>query len=111
MANEHVREFTDANFDAEVIKSPQPVLVDFWAEWCVPCRTLGPVIDAVASDLAGKAKVGKVNIDNQKGVAMKYGIQAIPTVMIFHGGQAVKKFVGYQKKDTLAAALAEVGAK
>ena len=109
MASDKIKTLGDGDFDTAVKNGV--VLVDFWAEWCVPCRTLGPVIDAVASDLAGKAKVGKVNIDFQKGVAMKYGIQAIPTVMIFHGGQAVKKFVGFQKKDTLAAALAEVGAK
>ncbi|MDX2133069.1 MAG: thioredoxin [Planctomycetota bacterium] len=110
MASDNVKEFTDANFDAEVLGSSQPVLVDFWAEWCMPCRNLAPIIDAVATDLAGKAKVGKVDVDANRTVAMKYGITAIPTVLVFKGGQVAKKFVGFKKKDELVAALAEAGA-
>ncbi len=110
MANANVKEFTDANFDAEVLKSSNPVLVDFWAEWCMPCRNLAPVIDAVADDFAGKAKVGKVDTDANQAIAVKYGITAIPTVIVFKGGQPVKKFVGFQKKDVLAAALSDAGA-
>ncbi|MGD9789246.1 MAG: thioredoxin [Phycisphaerales bacterium] len=110
MANANVKEFTDANFDAEVLKSSNPVLVDFWAEWCMPCRNLAPVIDAVADDFAGKAKVGKVDTDANQAIAVKYGITAIPTVIVFKGGQPVKKFVGFQKKDILAAALSDAGA-
>lgn len=110
MANANVKEFTDSNFEAEVIASEQPVLVDFWAEWCMPCRNLAPIVDSVAEEFAGKAKVGKVDIDNNRGIAMKYGITAIPTIIIFKGGQVAKKFVGFKKKDELAAAMTEAGA-
>jgi thioredoxin 1 len=105
MANANVKEFTDGNFDAEVLKSAEPVLVDFWAEWCMPCRMLGPTIDALADQYNGKAKVGKVDTDANRQVAMKYGITAIPTIIIFKGGQPVKKLVGLAKKEDLAAAL------
>jgi thioredoxin 1 len=110
MANPHVREFTDGNFETEVISSKEPVLVDFWAEWCMPCRNLAPVIDAVAEELAGKARVGKVDTDSNRNISVKYGITAIPTIIIFKGGQVVKKFVGFKKKDELVAALQEAGA-
>jgi len=110
MANANVREFTDGNFGAEVLGSKEPVLVDFWAEWCMPCRTLAPVIDAVADELVGKAKIGKVDTDSNRDISMKYGITAIPTIIIFKGGQVVKKFVGFKKKDELVAALTEAGA-
>jgi len=105
MANANVKEFTDGNFDSEVLKSAQPVLVDFWAEWCMPCRMLGPTIDALADQYNGKAKVGKVDTDANRQVAMKYGITAIPTIIIFKGGQPVKKLVGLAKKEDLAAAI------
>jgi len=110
MANENVQEFTDGNFESEVLNSDKPVLVDFWAEWCMPCRTLAPVIDAVADELAGKVKVGKVDTDGNRAISMKYNITAIPTVIIFKGGQVVKKFVGFKKKDELVAALNEAAA-
>ncbi len=110
MANANVREFTDGNFDGEVLSSDQPVLVDFWAEWCGPCKMLAPTIDAVADELAGKARVGKVDTDSNRDVSMKYGITAIPTMIIFKGGQPVKRFVGIKKKDDLVAALKELGA-
>lgn len=110
MASANVKEFNDGNFDAEVLSSKDPVLVDFWAEWCMPCRTLAPVIDSVAAEFAGKVKVGKVDIDNSQQISLKYGITAIPTVIIFRNGQPVKKFVGYQKKETLVAALSEAAA-
>jgi thioredoxin 1 len=110
MANANVKEFTDSNFDSEVLGASQPVLVDFWAEWCQPCKMLGPVIDQLAAELGEKAKIGKVDIDNNRSTAMKYGVTAIPTVIIFKGGQVMKKYVGFQKKDTLAAALQEAGA-
>ncbi|MDX2117516.1 MAG: thioredoxin [Planctomycetota bacterium] len=105
MANANVKEFTDGNFDGEVLKSSQPVLVDFWAEWCMPCRMLGPTIDALADQFNGKAKIGKLDTDANRQVAMKYGITAIPTIIIFKGGQPVKKMVGIAKKEDLAAAL------
>ena len=106
MASPSTIEFTDANFESEVLKSPVPVLVDFWAEWCMPCRMLTPTIDALATETAGKAKVGKVNVDHHQGIAVKYGIQSIPTVMLFKNGQMVKKWVGVVQKGTLAEALA-----
>jgi len=106
----HVKEFTDSNFESEVLKSSQPVLVDFWAEWCMPCRNLAPTIDAVADEFAGKAKIGKVDIEAHKGIPMKYGITAIPTVIIFKGGQPFKKFIGLKSRADLAAALSEAGA-
>ncbi len=106
----NVHEFTDANFEAEVLKSPVPVLVDFWAEWCGPCRAMTPAIEAVADGLVGKAKVGKVDIDSNRAIAMKFNITAIPTIMIFKGGEKVKTFVGMKKKDELTLALQEAGA-
>ena len=106
MASANTLEFTDANFESEVLKSSVPVLVDFWAEWCMPCRMLTPTIDAIASETTGKAKVGKVNVDHHQGIAVKYGIQSIPTVMMFKNGQMVKKWVGVVQKGTLTEALA-----
>lgn len=105
MASANVKQFTDANFDAEVIKSPVPVLVDFWAEWCMPCKMLTPTIDALADEFAGKVKVGKLDTDSNQKVAVQFGIAAIPTVIVFKGGQVVKKFVGLQSKNEFAAAL------
>lgn len=105
MASEHVTEFTDDNFEAEVLKSSEPVLVDFWAEWCQPCRILAPTIDELAGEFSGRVKVGKVDTDNNRDVSFKYGISAIPTVILFKGGEVVEKFVGLTKKDDLAAAL------
>ena len=110
-ASPHVKEFTDANFESEVLKSAEPVLVDFWAEWCMPCRNLAPTIEAVADEFAGKAKIGKVDTDSHRNTAAKYGITAIPTVIIFKAGQPVKKFIGLKSKAELAAALVEAGAK
>lgn len=111
MASEFVKEFTDANFEAEVLKSSVPVLVDFWAEWCMPCRNLAPVVESVAKKFGAAAKVGKIDIDAHKEVSMKYGITAIPTLIVFKGGQVVSKLVGYQKEDKLAAALTEAASK
>jgi len=91
---ENVMELTDSNFEAEVIKSDKPVLVDFWAEWCQPCRMLGPTIEKLAKDYAGKVKVGKVDTDANRDVSMRYGISAIPTVILFKGGKVANKFVG-----------------
>ena len=105
MANEHVQEFTDANFDAEVLSSDQPVLVDFWAEWCMPCRMLAPTIDQLAEEFAGKAKVGKLDTDANREVAVKFGIHAIPTVILFKDGEPVEKFIGLKNRDELAAAI------
>lgn len=111
MASANVQTFTDANFEAEVVKSSQPVLVDFWAEWCMPCRMLAPTIDAVADQFTGKLKVGKVDTDSNRNISVKYGITAIPTVFLFKDGQIAKKFVGLTKKEDLAAAISEVVGK
>ncbi len=111
MASANVHTFTDANFDAEVLNSQVPVLVDFWAEWCMPCKLLAPAIDAVADQFAGKIKVGKVDTDSNRAISVKFGITAIPTVFLFKGGQVAKKFVGLTKKDDLAAAITEVSAR
>ena len=100
-----VFEFTDGNFQSEVLDSDVPVLVDFWAPWCGPCKMLAPTIDQLASDYAGKARIGKVNTDENPGIATNYQISAIPTVMLFNGGQAVEKFVGVTPKDRFSSAL------
>ena len=108
MASEDVLEFTDTNFDADVIKSDVPVLVDFWAEWCQPCHMLTPTIDELAADYKGKVKVGKVDTDANRDVSIKYGISAIPTIILFSGGQIVKKFVGLTSKEQFESALNEL---
>lgn len=108
MASEAVLELTDANFESEVLKSDQPVLVDFWAEWCQPCRMLGPTIDELATDYQGKVKVGKVDTDSNRDTAVKYGIQSIPTVMLFQNGEVIKKFIGLSPKATFSEELDKV---
>ncbi len=108
MASANVKEFTDSNFDTEVLSASQPVLVDFWAEWCMPCRILAPTIDDVADEHQGAVKVGKVDTDANREVSVRYGINAIPTVIIFKGGEVAKKFVGLTKKEDIDAALAEL---
>ena len=105
MASENVKEFTDQNFDSEVLKSDQPVLVDFWAEWCMPCRMLTPTIEKIAKDYAGKVKVGKLDTDANRDVAMKYSISAIPTVILFRNGQVAQKFVGLRQERDFKEAL------
>ena len=94
MAGVNVQEFTDGNFDQEVLKSTTPVLVDFWAEWCGPCRMLAPTIEKLATDYVGKVKVGKLDTDSNRDVSIKYGISAIPTVILFKNGEVLHKFVG-----------------
>jgi thioredoxin 1 len=108
MASANVVEFTDSNFDMEVLRSEKPVLVDFWAEWCQPCRMLSPTIDAVADEYAGQVKVGKVDTDSNREISFKYGISAIPTVILFKGGEVRKKFIGLTSKDDIARAIGEV---
>jgi len=111
MASEHVVEITDQNFQDEVLQSAQPVLVDFWAEWCGPCKMLAPTIEKLAVEYAGKVKVGKVDTDSNRDVAIKYGISAIPTVILFQGGQPVQKFVGMRPEKDFKQALDAVAAK
>lgn len=108
MASANVKEFTDSNFESEVLQASEPVLVDFWAEWCMPCRILAPTIDDVADEYAGSVKVGKVDTDANREISMKYSISAIPTVIIFKGGEVAKKFVGLTKKEDIESALAEL---
>jgi thioredoxin 1 len=105
MASENVVEFTDQNFEEEVLKSSTPVLVDFWAEWCMPCRMLAPTIEKIAKDYAGKVKVGKLDTDANRDVAAKYSISAIPTVILFRNGEVAQKFVGLRKEQEFKAAL------
>ena len=105
MASEHTVELTDQNWESEVLNSDKPVLVDFWAEWCMPCRMLTPTIEKIAKDYAGKVKVGKVDTDANRDVSMKYGISAIPTVILFKGGQIAQKFVGLRQEKDFKAAL------
>ena len=106
MAGQNTLEFSDANFESEVIKSSTPVLVDFWADWCMPCKALGPTIDELATEYAGRVKVGKVNTEDNREVPVKYNIQAIPTILLFKGGEVIQKFVGLTNKKDFQAALA-----
>jgi len=101
----NVMEFTDGNFAGEVLSADLPVLVDFWAEWCGPCRMLAPTIEELAGEYKGKVKVGKVNTDDNRDVSVKFGISAIPTVIVFKDGQIVKKFVGLVSKKEFKAVL------
>lgn len=94
MAGDNTLTFTDATFDKEVINSEVPVLVDFWAEWCGPCRMMGPTVDQVAKDYTGKVKVGKLDVDSNQGTAARYGIRGIPSLLLFKGGKVVDQKVG-----------------
>ena len=94
-------EFTDQNFEQEVIKSELPALVDFWAPWCGQCQMMGPIIEELAKEMEGKAKIGKLNVDEHSDTASRYGIMSIPSLKIFNGGKVVKEFVGVQNKDIL----------
>ncbi len=94
-------EITDSNFDQEVLKAETPVLVDFWAEWCGPCRMVGPVVEELAGDYEGKVKVGKVDVDSNPQISMKYGIRSIPSLLIFKDGEVVDQIVGAVPKPHL----------
>ena len=107
MASEKVIAFTDANFDREVLQSDTPVLVDFWATWCAPCKAIAPLIDAAADEYAGKVKVGKVNVDENQATPGKYGVRGIPTLILFKGGVVVDQIVGAVPKSQLDALLAK----
>ena len=100
-----VAEVTDQNFEKEIVQSPKPAVVDFWAEWCGPCRVLSPTIDQIAEEFTGKVKVGKVDTDANREVSVQYGISAITTVILFKNGEVQKKYVGLQSKGDLVTAL------
>ena len=96
-----MHEFTDDNFEAEVLQSDKPVLIDFWAEWCMPCKMIAPAVEEVANENVDAIKAGKVNVDNSPAIASKYGIRSIPTLLIFKGGQVAEKMVGAVSKETI----------
>jgi len=101
-------ELTDRNFKNEVLDSKLPVLVDFWAEWCAPCRMVAPVVEKIAQEYAGKLKVGKLNVDDNSETAQQYGIQGIPTLILFKEGQPATQMVGFQSEQKLKSAIDSV---
>jgi thioredoxin 1 len=101
MASDKISTFTDGNFDADVLKAATPVVVDFWAEWCGPCRALAPTMDALATDYGPKVRIGKLNVDENPEVTMRYMVRGIPTIMLFKGGQLVDQVVGAVDKGVL----------
>jgi thioredoxin 1 len=107
MSSDKVLALSDANFDREVLQSDIPVLVDFWATWCSPCKAIAPLIDAVADEYAGKVKVGKVNVDDNPATPGKYGVRGIPTLVLFKGGVVVDQIVGAIPKSQLDALIAK----
>ena len=105
MAGGNILEFSDQNFEQEVLGSDKPVLVDFWAEWCAPCRMIAPAVEAIAGEYAGRAKVGKVNVDQNQSVTSRYNIRSIPTLLVFKNGEIKEQIVGATSKDNLAKLL------
>jgi thioredoxin 1 len=105
MASQAVLEATDANFDQEVLKSEQPVLVDFWAAWCGPCKAIAPLVDELADSFQGRVKVFKMDVDKNSATPMRYNVRGIPTLLVFKGGQVKEQIVGYVAKDVIANAL------
>jgi thioredoxin 1 len=103
MASEKTQTFTDSNFQTEVLSASTPVLVDFWAEWCGPCRMIAPHVEAVATELDGKAKIGKLNVDDNPAVVSKYSIRGIPALLLFKGGELVDSLVGATDKTRIKA--------
>ena len=109
--SENVKEITSMNFNDEVLNSDTPVLVDFWAEWCGPCRVIGPVVDEIANDYNGKVSVGKLNVDNENQLAMEYGVRSIPALLIFNNGTVVNQIVGAVPKNRITDILDTVISK
>jgi thioredoxin 1 len=110
MASENIVIATETNFNDQVLQSPQPVLVDFWAEWCGPCKMIAPVLDELATEYGGKVKIAKVNIDEHQNLAAQYRVTAIPTLLVFKGGQVVEQMVGAKSKRDLKASLDKAAA-
>ena len=105
MASNSIVEVTDANFDADVLKSDKPVLIDFWATWCGPCRAIAPIVDELATEYQGKVKVGKMDVDRNSATPMRYGVRGIPTLLVFKDGQVKEQIVGYVPKEQIQKAL------
>ncbi len=105
MASEAIVEVTDANFDQLVLKSEQPVLIDFWAAWCGPCKALAPIVDEVAQSYTGRVKVGKMDVDKNAATPQRYGVRGIPTLLLFKDGQVKEQIVGYVARDVIEKAL------
>jgi thioredoxin 1 len=105
MAGSHTLEFTEQNFEQDVLKSDQPVLVDFWAAWCAPCRMMAPTVDSLAEEYAGRAKIGKLNVDENLSITSRYGIRSIPTLLLFKAGQIQEQVVGTTSKDIISRLL------
>jgi thioredoxin 1 len=105
VASNSIFEVTDSNFDQDVLKSEQPVLVDFWAAWCGPCRAIAPIVEELAHEYLGKAKIGKMDVDSNSATPVRYGVRGIPTLLIFKGGQVKEQIVGYVPKETIQKAI------
>ena len=105
MANAFVLEITEANFDEKVLHADKPVLLDFWAHWCGPCRQVAPIVDAVAQAFDGKAYVGKINVDDNMGLAQRYGVMSIPTLIVIKNGETVDKVIGARSKEDISAMI------
>jgi thioredoxin 1 len=105
MGGKHTLQFTDQNFEEEVLKSDKPVLVDFWAEWCAPCHMMTPTLEAIAAEFAGRAAVGKLNVDENQSVTSHFQIRAIPTLLLFKSGEVQEEYIGVTSKDVIVKML------